>query len=247
MSSLIFIGIDDTDNSESSGTGFLARSLASFLKEAGLIKVHCISRHQLLIDPKIRYTSHNSSACIVGEITGNEYQIQDVCSDYILRLAAEGSDAGLCIALEENISREMVDFGKQAKVKILTSSEARKSALKFHFFLAGLTGEKTGIIGALAAVGLRFYGNDGRLLWLERLREVQGIFTAKKYRELVAVDQIVDLDGNSVHPDATVKISDWCRPVIRNKKIVLFAEKSKGNQNYDYQSASKEYIKHISE
>ncbi|MFH1160342.1 MAG: hypothetical protein V1733_05270 [bacterium] len=247
MNSLIYIGVDDTDNSESRGTGFVARTLAQSLKESGLVNVNCISRHQLLLDPQIPYTSHNSSACIVGEIIGNEYRIQDTCSDFILEHAAVGSDAGLCIVLEENITDPMVDFGKRAKHEILTTTETRKLARKFHFFLAGLTGEKIGIIGALAAVGLRFEGNDGRLLWLERLREVQGIFSARKYKELVPVDQVVDLNGKLLHPEATVKITEWCRPVVRNKKIVLFAKKTEGNENYEYQSASKEYIKHISE
>jgi hypothetical protein len=247
MGSLLYIGVDDTDNNESRGTGFLARSLAQVLQEEGLCLVGTVSRHQLLVDPRIQYTSHNSSACIVGEIKGNEYRIQDVCSDFILKHAAAGSDAGLCIALEENLNRAVAGFGQRAMQEVLESCEAYMVALKRRIFLAGLTGDKTGIIGALAAVGLRYHGNDGRLLWLPGLREIQGLFTVRKYQDLVPVDDIVDMDGNTLGPETIIRITDWCRPVIRNKKIVLFAEKSEGNEHSGYQSASKEYIKRISE
>ena len=63
-SSRILIGIDDTDDSESTGTGCLAQRLVGVLGEAGLGSAVGITRHQLLIDPRIPYTSHNSSACI---------------------------------------------------------------------------------------------------------------------------------------------------------------------------------------
>lgn len=59
------IGLDDTDNLESRGTGFRARQMAEHLESSkcGLIATG-ITRHQLLVDPRIPYTSHNSSACI---------------------------------------------------------------------------------------------------------------------------------------------------------------------------------------
>lgn len=246
MNSRIYIGIDDTDNLESRGTGHMARALAQSLLHTGLVRVCCITRHQLLVDPGIPYTSHNSSACIVGKVSGNDYWIRNYCSDFLLENAATGSDVGLCIAFTEEIHEEIVRFGNQAKKEILTKTTAETLAKQHELFLAGLTGKKIGIIGALAAVGLRFEGNDGRLLWMERLREIQGVFSVRKYKELVPVDLIVDLLGSPVPDDATIRITDWCRPVVRNKKIVLFAEKLNGNENCEYQSASKEYIKLIS-
>ncbi len=247
MNAQIYIGIDDTDNLESRGTGYIARALAQSLYQAKLVNVDCITRHQLLVDPQIPYTSHNSSACIRGKVTGNEYWIRNYCSEFLLENAASGSDVGLCIAFEEEIHEDIIRFGNQAKHIVLTKSAAESIAREHEIFLAGLTGKKIGLIGALAAVGLRFDGNDGRLLWMKKLREVQGVFSVKKYREMVSVDMIVDLQGTRVPDDATIRITDWCRPIVRNKKIVLFAEKLNGNENCEYQSASKEYIKLISE
>ena len=60
----LLIGIDDTDNLETRGTGFRARQLASGLQASALATTHGITRHQLLVDPRIPYTSHNSSACL---------------------------------------------------------------------------------------------------------------------------------------------------------------------------------------
>ncbi|MBE0646507.1 MAG: ABC transporter substrate-binding protein [Bacteroidales bacterium] len=247
MNVRIYIGIDDTDNLESRGTGYIARALAQSLRHTDLVNVCCITRHQLLVDPRIPYTSHNSSACITGTAIGNDYWIRNYCSDFLLENAASGSDVGLCIAFEEEVHEDVVHFGNLAKREVLSKSSAEKLARDHEIFLAGLTGKKIGTIGALAAVGLRFGGNDGRLLWMEKLREVQGVFTIKKYCEMVPVDLIVDIQGNPIHEEATIRITEWCRPIVRNKKIVLFAEKLNGNENCEYQSASKEYIKLISQ
>ncbi|TSA25002.1 MAG: ABC transporter substrate-binding protein [Bacteroidetes bacterium] len=247
MNSRIYIGLDDTDNDESRGTGHLARALAQSLIHTGLVNVRWITRHQLLVDPAIPYTSHNSAACLAGQITGNEYWVRNYCSDFLLGHAAPGSDAGLCIAFEEEIDKAVIRFGEQAKQQVLTRTSAESLARRCDLFLTGLTGKKIGVIGALAAVGLRRGGNDGRLLWMEKLREIQGVFTVKKYKELVAIDLLVDLQGNALPEDASIRITDWCRPVVRNKKIVLFAEKLNGHDSCEYQSASKEYIKYISE
>ncbi|NQV03660.1 MAG: hypothetical protein HQ542_13510 [Bacteroidia bacterium] len=247
MNSWVYIGIDDTDNLESRGTGHMARALAQSLLHTGLVKVYSITRHQLLVDPAIPYTSHNSSACIFGKVSGNEYWMRNYCSDFLLAHAASGSDVGLCIAFEEEIHEDIIRFGNQAKEVVLAKSAATNLARKYQIFLAGLTGKKIGVIGALAAVGLRFEGNDGRLLWMERLREIQGVFSAGKYKELVPIDMIVDLQGTPICDDTSIRITEWCRPVVRNKKILLFAEKLNGNENCEYQSASREYIKLISE
>lgn len=52
------IGIDDTDNLESRGTGFRARQLLQRLAEAGFARPLGITRHQLYVHSDIPYTSH---------------------------------------------------------------------------------------------------------------------------------------------------------------------------------------------
>lgn len=62
----LLIGIDDTDNPYTPGTGRRARALLHELQAAGLGSPAGATRHQLLVDDRIPYTSHNSSACLPG-------------------------------------------------------------------------------------------------------------------------------------------------------------------------------------
>src|SRR5512145_2245003 len=92
------IGIDDTDNLESRGTGFRARQLGARLSAAGLGRLRGITRHQLYVHPSIPYTSHNSSACLDVDLADDRYaDARDFCREYLATESAAGSDAGLCL------------------------------------------------------------------------------------------------------------------------------------------------------
>ncbi|HEY4939067.1 MAG TPA: hypothetical protein VIJ69_08545 [Actinomycetota bacterium] len=60
----LLIGIDDTDNLDSKGTGNLAQRLLAALEAEEFGQGIGATRHRLLVDPQIAYTSHNSSACL---------------------------------------------------------------------------------------------------------------------------------------------------------------------------------------
>jgi len=240
------IGIDDTDNLESRGTGHRARMLGLQLDENGICRLHSITRHQLFVSPLIPYTSHNSSACLMVSDVGNKQQLIDYCRRFLLSESAEGSDAGLCIAAYDLIHDDIVNWGNQAKTVVLKMEDAIEIAQKNDVYLEGLTGTRCGIIGALAAVGLRKEGNDGRLLWMRHLRETQGIFTIDQILALIKIESVVDMEGFPVPPNAIVTLSDWSRPVMMNNKITLILQKYSSNEETYYTCASKEYIKHIS-
>jgi len=90
------IGIDDTDNETSRGTGYRARHLSSLINEENLGTVISVTRHQLFVHPSIPYTSQNSSACI--EVETNEVEkLKEFCQTYLKLECAEGSDVGLCL------------------------------------------------------------------------------------------------------------------------------------------------------
>ncbi len=72
FNNFFYIGIDDTDNAETRGTGFRARQLAAILIEKKLADVFSVSRHQLFFDPRVPFTSHNSSLCI--ELKANDLE-----------------------------------------------------------------------------------------------------------------------------------------------------------------------------
>jgi hypothetical protein len=234
----ILIGIDDTDNLESRGTGYCARQLANWLNEKNLAAPGGITRHQLLVDPRIPYTSHNSSACLAVE-SGSILSVWDACCEYLLDAAAPGSDVGLCIAQTEQISEQVMEFGRRAKQEVLTAVEAEQIAAGLPIRLAGLTGTGGGIIGALAGVGLRQAGEDGRFLWLPGLRELRGEQPAARICADGHIDRICTLDGSELAPETLVDVGEWVRPVLRGGRATLYVEQKERG----WYSLSKDKVK----
>ena len=240
----LLIGIDDTDNLDSRGTGFRSREMGRLLQEHGLGKLKGITRHQLLFDDRIPYTSHNSSACLEID-TNSSAEVKEFCAAYLLKESAKGSDAGLCIAKIEKVSEKIINWGYRAKKEIITQEEARKIAQEEDIFLEGYTGNKGGIIGSMAAIGLRKGGNDGRFLWIKGMREMIGIFSVSEIKHKTGVDEILTHQYEKLSDDKKVFLGDWWRPVLKNNKIIIFVELINAD-NYEWQVVSKDYIKSIS-
>ena len=242
-----FIGIDDTDNLESRGTGHRARQLGITLEEAGIATLICITRHQLLVHKDIPYTSHNSSACLLIDCDPvNEAELTAFCRAFLLRESAPGSDAGLCIASDQTFTNAVENWGRNAKKVVLNAPLAHELALRHNIYLEGLTGEKIGVIGALAAVGLRHAGNDGRVLWLPKLRETEGVFVALELKNRLFVDCITTKEGPEIADEDLIMADGWIRPVMRNNKITLLVEQTENHEEYKWKHVPKEYIKSIS-
>jgi hypothetical protein len=239
------IGIDDTDNLESRGTGFRARQLGGQLAEAGLGKVRGITRHQLFVHPSIPYTSHNSSACLDVDLDAARMgDVRDFCREYLATESAEGSDAGLCLAPFDGIPDEAVEFGRSAKERVLTRDQALALAGRYGAHLEGVTGDHMGVIGALAATGLRRGGHDGRFIWLEGVRELTGSSTAGALLATTGIESVESVDGRPLPPEAEVVVDPWPRPVLLGGRAVLLAEECEGdNERRRWRILSKEAIR----
>lgn len=240
------IGIDDTDNLESRGTGFHARKLGEIL-QTNRVYVRGISRHQLLVDPRIPYTSHNSSACLDVAAPENVFdEMLTECRHFLQTMSAPGSDAGLCLAAWSAVSNRVQEFGESAKRVVLTIQDAHNLAQHAGIALEGLTGTGGGVIGALAAVGLRARGNDGRVLWAKGVRELNGVRTAIELYETSGIEEIQTVEGTSVPAQARIALSEWVRPLLRHGKAVLLVEEVKENDDYEWRVVAKEIVKHHS-
>lgn len=243
---LVYIGIDDTDNLETRGTGFRARQLIERLQEAGLASGIAVTRHQLLVDDRVPYTSHNSSACIVVKRLAavDVDQLMDFCRSFLLEIAAQGSDVGLCIAGSEQANK-VIEFGRKAKVELVTQDEARKSARENDIRLEGLTGDHQGIIGSLSAVGLHVYGSDGRYLWPRDIREFAGqTLTVPDVRKNRGIEKISLLSGEEITNDAAeICLGEWPRTVRINRQAVLLVEQL--DVQHQYKVLEKEIIKSV--
>ena len=244
-----YIGIDDTDVIGSPGTGHHARELAERLEEDANASINGITRHQLLIHPDVPYTSRNSSACIELDIN-QSFMLEDFCINYLLEIAPEGSDIGLCIIEKEKSNGELLNWGVAAKNKVLKQEWAVELAAEKGVFLKGLTGNQDGVIGALAAVGLRSGGNDGRFVWLRGNRELRdlipGEYTAERIMKETGIDRINAVNGTRVLPADKILAGEWIRPLLINDKPVLTVEKNDSNNDIKWKTLPKEYIRSIS-
>lgn len=243
----LLIAIDDTDNLESRGTGWRARQLARLLETEGGATAISVTRHQLYVHPDIPYTSHNSSACLEIESNDKDKMIT-LSRDFLLRESADGSDAGLCVVEKDKVHFEVEQWGKRAKIEILTMEAAYDLAKKHSLFLEGFTGHKTGIIGSLAGVGLHSYGNDGRFLLLGKkdLREYKGILTVSELKKMSGIDEIREKEKNIFAPEfERIDLGDWMRPILIDKKAVLFVEPSL-TMDCEWKVANKTLLKQLS-
>ncbi len=245
----ILIGIDDTDNKVSRGTGYNSRQLALSIEKQGLGQVHGITRHQLLVHPDIPYTSQNSSACLDVE-TSSYDKLHGYCRRFMMDIGAIGSDVGLCMHDFDKIDPEIVSWGMQAKSMVLVMDDAYKLSKKHQIYLEGLTGTNVGIIGALAAIGLRASGQDGRFIWLnsrKNLRDIEdGIHSVAYLHKHAGIDDVRDIEGKSISQSDKVYLNEWARPVLQHNKSVLLLERILNNNDYEWRCASKEYVKSVS-
>ena len=226
----ILIGLDDTDNADSRGTGRLGRTLLAELVRRGVAPgggQPCslsVTRHQLLVDPRIPYTSHNSAACVaVASDDGTE--AAGFVFDFVAERAAAGSDPGVCLAGVEAVAPAVRQFGRRAAVEVVQMSEAMALAADLGLELRGLGGSGLGVIGALAAVGLRAGGNDGRFIDLVGLQGAAGL------RELADRVGAADLAGLGIRVehrsrreprgDDEYDTLGWVRPRLLGGRAVL--------------------------
>jgi len=217
---LIYIGLDDTDNLESRGTGHLARLIASEL--ASDFALAGVTRHQLFLDDRIPYTAKNSSAAICLEVNGHAdlQEIFERVRAIMLANLQPGSDPGLCLATAESAGW-LVDYGRRAKYEVVTQAEAHRLANEAGALLEGLAGSLDGVIGALAAAGLAACGEDGRYILVGEMRALQGPQSPSTLLES-GIRAVKTLDGNPVSQGLV--LSDKLRPARRRGQPVLFVE-----------------------
>jgi hypothetical protein len=219
---MIYIGLDDTDVLESRGTGRLAREIAGTLQaDYGL---QGVTRHQLLVDPRVPCTKNNSCAAI--HLDGGAIQTDGALDALFERVKAlmladfyPGSDPGLCIAVDP--PQAITDYGRRAQREIVTQAEGRALAAQHGTRLAGLGGDEDGVIGALCAVGLAASGSDGRYVLVGRSRQTEGLQPISAVLGL-GIDAVQTLAGAPV-TEGLIQ-TDKLRPARRGERPILVVE-----------------------
>lgn len=228
----LLIGIDDTDDLRSPGTGRRARALLRELTVAGLGSAAGATRHQLLVDDRIPYTSHNSSACLAWRSPGgNPEAVQGdviaLAARFLERICPPTADPGLAVAIPSRLEQAipaLVDFGRRAKREVLRTAGARDLATRLGVHLSGHGGTQDGVLGALAAVGLHLSGNDGLFITLPGLYELPRETTIDDLRARVPLDHARDGNQRQPGPGELIELGAWVHPVLLDGRTVLLLE-----------------------
>ena len=243
----VLVGIDDTDDIDSLGTGEFADILAKTVDKRGWGKCSKVTRHQLLVHPDIPYTSHNSSMCFVAEL--EETKLQDLISyagEFLVRETAKGSDPGLCVAVVDKVSSYelLMEFGRRAKEVVVTKDEAYGLAEKLGVHLSEHGGTGQGIIGALAGVGLRLTGNDGRFKGKYKINSAGNVATVEEIIAQTNIEMVKAIDGTVLKADEAVYLGEKVKSVLLDHRCVLLvAPAEKASDEVKWETCSMKYLK----
>ena len=220
------IGIDDTDMPGTRGTGRLARMLSAELAARG-VKLLGVTRHQLLLHPDVPYTSHNSCACVAVEIADGRGLFDWICG-FVAENSPQGADPGVCMIRAEKVGACVIEFGCRAQCELVALSEARDLGATEACLHAGLGGTNDGMIGSLAAVGLRASGADGRFIELGKIRDIQGRTQVRILLD-AGIDALCCEDAEKPESADWVETFGWVRPRLYNGCAVLFVKRDAEN------------------
>jgi hypothetical protein len=130
-----------------------------------------------------------------------------------------GSDPGLCVA--HKVPGAIVEFGRRAKEHLVTLPEAWSLAASYGIRLAGLGGDQSGAIGALAAVGLVATGEDGRYVLVGSSRDLTGLQPVEALLG-AGIAAVETPQGGSVTQGLV--LTDRLRPARRSGRAVAVVE-----------------------
>jgi hypothetical protein len=222
------VGIDDTDMPAEGGTGQLARSLARVIEQLGMGASVGVTRHQLFEGPGVPKTSRNSAAAVEFVGLTSAAALLDAVAEHVAGASIPGSDPGVALA-PLRLEAQVTAFARSAQSGLVTAEQARRVAAGNGVVLEGLGGDHGGVIGALAAVGLRSTGNDGRFVGLAGIRNVAGVMQVADVLEQTGIALVLNEAGGEPLPiDAAVDLRDWVRPRLMQGLPVLVAQHDGG-------------------
>lgn len=211
------IGIDDTGYSDQHLTTKLMRNWLSQMVEQSLIHSEGITRHQLFESEKISSSYKNRSLAFTFNTSQSIFEIEDQLIDFIRTASSPHANPAIAILSRHSDSLHALAFGRRCKNELLKLSDSEQYASESNVLLRGLGGNRNGMIGALAAVGLRAGGDDGIFVYINGLEYLTGDQSAGDIRNNSALQHIVDISsGEELDRDDMIKIDSYLRPKLIN-------------------------------
>lgn len=187
MASIIACVDDTDDETRSTSTGKVAELIANRVVELGGSVRLGITRHQLLLSEEVPYTSHNSSmafealvpkGCLDAFRTDAVRILKSECvaeADPGLAIAVVPAQGGKDKVASQQIAN-LISFGIRAKKAYCPKDSAYAVASAIPWVsLSEHGGDGQGVVGALAGVGLRLSGSDGRFRGKWNLKRLLGV------------------------------------------------------------------------
>ncbi len=225
--------IDDTDMPGTKGTGWLAEELCGQIKKKWKVNTSSVSRHQLFVHEDIPYTSHNSAMCFKLSIKqGNIKDIISFMADFLETRSEPGSDPGLCVAdLSKDLDqKKLIKFGKNAKQKVSSKEAAYNMAKATGIHLSEHGGTGQGVVGAVAGVGLRLSGDDGRYRGWYHLGMPGEIVNVEQLCKYSFIDEVITKKGVQLKMNTNLYIGSEKTKIVRvgGKQVIVTVK----NENY---------------
>ncbi|MDD3364332.1 MAG: hypothetical protein PHZ03_05070 [Syntrophomonas sp.] len=221
----IFVAIDDSLQLDGGKAGVTASLLTQAIEDNGWGKCTIPSRHRLYPHPDTGCKKHNTARSFSADI---EEQYLQVFIDYACKLIKSSgtpdSNAGLAIAVPELMENtdELLDYAYRVKEGMVSKNDALAFADKPGIYLFELSGSGKGIIGALAAAGLRITGNDGQFRGKLQLSKVESyVATVSEIIYNTYVEQVKNMEMENIGLDEYVRMGEKVKVVLLDNKYTL--------------------------
>lgn len=173
---------------------------------------------------------------------GSAARVDEIGWETIDKMRAKSANPGLCILPvdaqdEETIRaryRDLIRYGQETKIRYMTREEAVETAKAFPELILKWDGETgQGRIGALAGVGLRMSGEDGRFRGKFSLNGLsdQKILSAEELFGLCEKafgmrPVFADEKGQPLSPQEKIQLAENIKPVFSGGKMVMLCGNS---------------------
>ena len=219
---IFYLGIDDTGPPGKSGSRETALALGRHLQARKLSRLVHISAHALVPAGEVPDSSPTHAFCLTLE--GEAQQLREIDMEsrvYLMHNSAAGSNPGFALAPRERVSERILNWGKACQMFSLDRREALDLARSQGIITAGFTGSGIGVIGALAAVGLRSSGSDGWITWLPGLPDLKGVMTFSEILQISTFDYVKSLRGRTPDFRDRIQLGEQVMPLLYNDRTLL--------------------------
>lgn len=219
---IFFLGIDDTGPPGKSGSGETALALGLHLQARKLARLVHVSAHALVPAGEIPNGKSTHAYCLTLE--GEAQQLREIDMEsrvYLMRHSAAGANPGFALAPRERVSDRIQNWGKACQMFTLDRREALDLARNQAIITVGFTGSGIGVIGALAAVGLRSSGSDGWITWLPGLPDLKGVMTFSEILQISTFDYVKSLRGRTPDFRDRIRLGEQVLPLLYNDRTLL--------------------------